>query len=49
MPARPFTPTQALPAPLPPTLYARFGDNIFFALLLVFAAAGVITARKKPA
>lgn len=38
-----------LPAPLPPTLYARFGDSIFFALLLVFAAAGICAARKKPA
>lgn len=38
-----------LPAPLPPTVYAQFGDSVFFGLLLVFGIAAVITARKKPA
>lgn len=33
---------EGLPRPLPPTLYARFGDGVFAVLLLVFAAAALL-------
>ncbi len=36
-----------LPAPLPPTLYARYGDKLFFLMLVVFAAVGEGLRRKE--
>jgi len=35
----------ALPQPLPPTLYARFGDRAYLALLLTIFACGVAIRR----
>ena len=29
-----------LPAPLPPTLYARFGDTLFFLMLVLLGILG---------
>jgi apolipoprotein N-acyltransferase len=36
----------ALPAALPPTAYARFGDDIFFLLLMLAAIAAAVTHRR---
>lgn len=36
-----------LPAPLPPTLYALWGDSVFFALWLVFTLGGLLAYRKE--
>ncbi len=36
-----------LPAPLPPTIYARYGDKLFFLMLIVFGAVGEGLRRRK--
>jgi apolipoprotein N-acyltransferase len=38
-----------LPAPLPPTLYARFGDTLFFLMLVLLGIAGETLYRKEQA
>lgn len=38
-----------LPQPLPPTLYARFGNSLFYLLSLLLAATGILLLAKKPA
>ncbi|MBU6475683.1 MAG: apolipoprotein N-acyltransferase [Alphaproteobacteria bacterium] len=36
-----------LPAPLPPTLYARYGDKLFFLMLIVLGVMGEAVYRKE--